>query len=140
MRALGCQNYFLKEFFKYSDIQTRSFVTSNGVNRYSAFRIDMQAYWVATIFAAICLFGPEPKTKADLALRAIGFQMAVEVARHFNTAVRWTLKIEMDLVSIQRLLNYANLKPEENIAASKGKQQQIKLQGEIEFDKVVMKY
>lgn len=75
----------------------------------------MQAYWIATIFAAICLFGKEPSTKADLAMRAIGFQMAVEVARHFNTAVRWTFKIEMDLVSIQRLLSYANLKPEEKI-------------------------
>lgn len=41
MRALGARNYFLREFFKHSNSQTRAFVTSNGVNRYSAFRIDM---------------------------------------------------------------------------------------------------
>lgn len=100
----------------------------------------MQAYWIATIFAAICLFGPEPQSTSELALRAIGFQMAVEVARHFNTAVRWTFKIEMDLVAIQRLLTYANLEPEEKNADSDDKTAQIKLKGEIEFDKVVMKY
>jgi len=35
-----------------------------------------------------------------MAAKAIGFQMAVEVARHFNTAVRWTFKMEIDLVSV----------------------------------------
>jgi hypothetical protein len=38
--------------------------------------------------------------------------MAVEVARHFNTAVRLTFQIEMDMVSIQRLLKLADLQPE----------------------------
>lgn len=137
MRTLGTQNYFLKEFFKCSDMQTRAFVTSNGVNRYSAFRIDMQAFWVATVFAAICLFGTRPETPAELAVQAIGFQMAVEVARHFNTAVRWTFMIEMDLVSVQRLLKYARLGPEE---VNKGSDASAKLNGSIEFDKVVMKY
>lgn len=97
----------------------------------------MQAFWIASIFAAICLFGPLPETAAELAVQAIGFQMAVEVARHFNTAIRWTFKIEMDLVSVQRLLNYAHLQPEESVAGS-GEQQ--KLKGDIEFANVVMRY
>jgi hypothetical protein len=41
--------------------------------------------------------------------------MAVEVARHFNTAIRWTFKIEVDLVSVQRLLKYAELQPEDKL-------------------------
>ena len=44
----------------FSDTQTRGHVTSNGINRYSAFRIDMQAYYIATVFAAICLFTTKP--------------------------------------------------------------------------------
>jgi len=68
MRALGTHDYFLKEFFKHSNYQTRAFVTSNGVNRYSAFRIDMQAFWIASIFAAICLFGAFPETPGQLAV------------------------------------------------------------------------
>lgn len=139
MRALGTHDYFLKEFFKHSNYQTRAFVTSNGVNRYSAFRIDMQAFWIASIFAAICLFGAFPETPGQLAVQAIGFQMAVEVARHFNTAVRWTFKIELDLVSVQRLMKYARLPAEDAAAASQSAKKE-KLKGKLEFDNVVLKY
>jgi hypothetical protein len=69
----------------------------------------MQAYYIATIFAALSLFTKLPETPGELAVKAIGFQMAVEVARHFNTAIRWTFKMELDMVSIQRLLKYAEL-------------------------------
>jgi ABC-type bacteriocin/lantibiotic exporter with double-glycine peptidase domain len=61
LRALDCHKYFLSEFWRLSDHQTEAHVTSNGVNRYSAFRIDMQAYYVASIFAAVSLFGRSPQ-------------------------------------------------------------------------------
>jgi hypothetical protein len=37
----------------------------------------------------------------------------VEVARNFNTAVRWTATVEIDMINIQRLLQYVVLKPEQ---------------------------
>jgi hypothetical protein len=46
-------------------------------------------------------------------MTAIGFQLAVEVARNFNTAVRWTATVEIDMINIQRLLQYVVLKPEQ---------------------------
>ena len=64
---------------------------------------------MSTIFAAFCLFGDFPETEHQLAVKAIGFQMAVEVARHFNTAIRWTFMIEMDMVAVKRILKYAAL-------------------------------
>jgi len=73
----------------------------------------MQAYFVASIFAAFSLFGPKPTNQGALAVQAIGFQMAVEVARHFNTAIRWTFKMEIDLVAVGRLMKYVELKPEQ---------------------------
>lgn len=63
--------------------------------------------------------------------------MAVEVARHFNQAIRWTFKMEMDMVAVQRLMAYADLTPEENPALGKDQQ---KLSGSIEFSSVVMRY
>jgi len=92
-RAMGSGQFFLNEFMRLSDVQTSAFVTSNGINRYSAYRIDMQAYMLVTIFAAFSLFTDMPKTAGELAVKAIGFQMAVEVARHFNTAIRWSFVI-----------------------------------------------
>ena len=100
MRSFECNQFFLREFWRHTDKATEAYVTSNGVNRYSAFRIDMQAFYIATIFAGISLFTELPKTQSELAVKAIGFQMAVEVARHFNTAIRWTFKMEMDLVAV----------------------------------------
>lgn len=41
MRAFECNQFFLREFWRHSDKATEAHVTSNGVNRYSAFRIDM---------------------------------------------------------------------------------------------------
>lgn len=109
LRCFMQNDFMLKEFQKATDRQTEAFVTSNGMNRYSAFRIDMQAFYVSTIFAGLCLFGEFPKTEHQLAVKAIGFQMAVEVARHFNTAIRWTFIMEMDMVAVKRLLKYAAL-------------------------------
>ena len=100
LRAFKRKQFFLEQFWQSTNHMTEAFVTSNGINRYTAYRIDMQAYYLASIFAAICLFGDLPSNKQDLAVKAIGFQMAVEVARHFNTAIRWTFKMEMDLVSM----------------------------------------
>lgn len=98
----------------------------------------MQAFYIATIFAAISLFGELPKTPGELAVKAIGFQMAVEVARHFNTAIRWTFKMEMDMVAVQRLLRYAQLQPEQSKALLE--EQQERLEGNIEFINVEMRY
>ena len=64
--------------------------------------------------------------------------MAVEVARHFNTAIRWSFKMEMDLVAVQRLMRYADLQPEQSKELLN--QQQERLQGNIEFVDVEMRY
>ena len=67
-------------------------------------------------------------------MKAIGFQMAVEVARHFNTALRWTFKMEIDLVAVKRLLAYASLQPEDR------KETSYKFKGKIHFENAQMRY
>lgn len=63
----------MQTFFDATDTATRAFVTSNGVSRWTAFRIDMQAYYFATIFAASALFGTAPETTTELAVQAVAF-------------------------------------------------------------------
>lgn len=48
----------------------------------------------------------------DVAMMAVGLQLAVEISRHLNMAIRWTASFENEMVSVQRLLHYADLKPE----------------------------
>jgi hypothetical protein len=73
MRALGQNENCLKDFMDRTDDQTNAFVTSNGINRFTAFRIDMQAYYVGTIFAALSIFGQLPTSTLQLAMQAIAF-------------------------------------------------------------------
>jgi len=40
LRCLGQKQYFIDRLFKSTDMQTRAHVTSNGGNRWTAFRID----------------------------------------------------------------------------------------------------
>lgn len=81
-----------------------AFVTSSSVNRWTAFRIDLQAYLIATVFAFFSMFLVRAESPDSLAMMAIGFHLAVEIARHFNTAVRWTATVEIEMLNIQRLL------------------------------------
>lgn len=68
MRAVGCENFFLNEFMRLTDLQTGAFITSNGINRYAAYRIDMQAFYLVTIFAGFSLFTNAPETQGQLAV------------------------------------------------------------------------
>lgn len=100
----------------------------------------MQAFYISTIFAAICLFSEAPASSEELAIKAIGFQMAVEVARHFNTAIRWSFKVELDLVAMKRLFLYAELPGERDAYTQEEPNSKSTYKGEIEFKNVEMRY
>ena len=85
------------------------------MNRWTAYRIDLQAYMIATVFSFFSLFVVTVESPESLAMMAIGFQLSVEIARHFNTAVRWTATVEIAMINIQRLLQYVVLKPEQAV-------------------------
>jgi ABC-type bacteriocin/lantibiotic exporter with double-glycine peptidase domain len=66
--------------------------------------------------------------------------LAVEIARHFNTAVRWTATVEIDMINIKRLLSYVVLKPEQEADSKIGRREDKRIQGNIEFKQVEMRY
>ena len=49
------------------------------------------------------------KSSQELALTAVGLQMAIEITRHLDYAIRWSVNVEIHMVSVQRLLQYAKL-------------------------------
>ena len=88
-------------------------ITSNGGNRWASIRIDVQAYLLASAFAFIAMFLCDyDRSPAQLAMTAVGLQMAIDITRHIDFAIRWSTNFEMDMVSIQRLLEYTKLEPE----------------------------
>ena len=73
--------------------------------------------------------------------------MTIEITRQFDMAIRWSVNLETNMVSIQRLLELANLAPERGESAPKQqlakvepKGEKDKLRGRIEFKSVEMRY
>ena len=143
LRSLKQKKYFQNLLYTFTDKQTSAHITSNGGHRWTALRIDIQAFIIATTFAFVAIFlKNRDRTPAELAMTAVGLQMAIEITRHVDYAIRWSVNVEIDMVSIQRLLEYSKLEPE----IEKGvKETQVQLdskpfEGKIEFTRVEMRY
>jgi len=82
------------------------------------------------------LFVVRIDTPETLALMAVALQLAVEVSRNLNQAVRYSAALEIDMTAIQRLLEFVNLKPEQALPRLGGQLSN----GSIEFTNVEMRY
>lgn len=64
-------------------------------------RIDVQAFLISIGFATIAMFFTDPsRTPEELALTAIGLQLTIEITRQFDMAIRWSVNLETNMVSI----------------------------------------
>ena len=113
LRCLKQKNYFIDRLYSSIDTQTSAHITSNGGNRWTALRIDMQAYIISTSFAAYAIFfTAKNKSVTDLAFLAVGLQNAMELTRQFDMAIRWSVDFENVMGSVQRLMQYTKLDKE----------------------------
>jgi hypothetical protein len=80
------------------------------------------------MFAAVTIFFGNPENPTQLALMAIGFQMALSVTRHFDMAIRWSINVETSMTTMQRLLEYIDL-PSERKDGLGGRE--LKMDGKI---------
>jgi hypothetical protein len=51
-------------------------------------------------------------SQTKIAMIAVGFQQAMDVTRLYNMAIRWSVNVESNMLSIQRLIEYTKLAPE----------------------------
>ena len=87
------------------------------------------------------MFMTDPhRTTVQLAMTAVGLQMAIDITRQIDFAIRWSANFEINMLPVQRLLEYAKLSPEalDRSIASMATEEEFK--GEINFDQVQMKY
>lgn len=101
LRCLNQREHFLKLLHASQDIQTRAHITSSGGQRWTSLRIDVQAFLISIGFAAIAMFLTDPsRTPEELALTAIGLQLTIEITRQFDMAIRWSVNLETNMVSV----------------------------------------
>jgi len=73
LRCLKQRKYFLDMLYTCTDYQTSAQITSSGCNRWTALRIDSQAFLISVCFAAYAIFIQDSeRTPEELALTAIG--------------------------------------------------------------------
>ena len=68
-------------------------VTSNGCNRWTCIRVDLQGFLLASSFAFIAIFSNDVDV-TKIAVIAVGFQMAMDVTRLFDLCLRWSVTVE----------------------------------------------
>ena len=78
-------------------------------------------------------------------MTAIGLQMTIEITRQFDMAIRWSVNLETNMVSVQRLLALANLPQERQDLMNNARQTDTfessnYAAGKIEFRGVEMRY
>ena len=56
LKCLGKINFYMQTLFESIDLQTSAFITSSAGNRWVAFRIDLQAFLIASVFAFVAIF------------------------------------------------------------------------------------
>lgn len=52
------------------------------------------------------------RTPVELAMTAVGLQMAIDITRYIDFVIRWSTTFEMNMLSVQRLMEYSKLEPE----------------------------
>jgi hypothetical protein len=66
------------------------------------------------LFAFLAIFfGDLTSDPAKIAIIAVGFQQAMDVTRLFDLCLRWSVNVETQMFSVQRLMQIVNLEPEQ---------------------------
>ena len=73
-------------------------------------------------------------------MTAVGLQMAIDITRHIDFAIRWSTTLEMNMLSIQRLLEYSKLEPEGHNRYVKKLGDNHRFNGQLDFQRVQMNY
>lgn len=56
LKCMDKIQFYMQTLYNSIDTQTSAFITSSSGNRWVAFRIDMQAFYIASVFAFVAIF------------------------------------------------------------------------------------
>lgn len=57
-------DYYMKTLYDSINIQTSAFIVSSSGNRWIAFRLDLQAFFIASVFSFVAIFLSKLNSKA----------------------------------------------------------------------------
>ncbi|KAF3923710.1 hypothetical protein ABW20_dc0104162 [Dactylellina cionopaga] len=112
IRAYQQQDRFWHENEMLVDGNLRAYFPSISANRWLAVRLEFLGSLIilgAAVFAVVAVAGGSP-----LSAGMVGLSMsyALQITQSLNWVVRQTVEVETNIVSVERILEYARLKPE----------------------------
>jgi len=140
IRSYNAQSRFFDHFYSMNDAFSRAFSCNNASNRWLAIRLEFignVAVGCAALFAVIWN-GDDPSTAG---LVGMSVTYALDVTGTLNWAIRTFTQLESNMVSVERLEEYSQLKTEKpEIVESERPAQSWPEQGVVVFDDVQMRY
>ena len=141
IRAYKQQQRFLHENEWRVDANLRAIFISINANRWLAVRLEFVGSVI--IFASATFAVISVTTRSGLSAGMIGLAMsyALQITTSLNWIVRMTVEVETNIVSVERVLEYSNLKPEALEVISKNRPKiSWPSQGAVEFNNYSTKY
>ena len=141
IRAYKQQQRFLHENEWRVDANLRAYFISISANRWLAVRLEFVGSFI--IFASATFAIISVTTKSGLSAGMIGLAMsyALQITTSLNWIVRMTVEVETNIVSVERVLEYSNLKPEALEVVSKNRPKiSWPSQGVVEFNNYSTRY
>ncbi|GMT32179.1 hypothetical protein PFISCL1PPCAC_23476, partial [Pristionchus fissidentatus] len=110
IRAFGCEETVLDKYHEMQNINVASFYLTISTSRWFAIWID----WLVNVFLAFvafaCIFCKDMISSGEVALMLV---YAVQLTGFFSWIMRQSAELQNGMVSIERIVNYAALPPEE---------------------------
>ena len=114
IRAYKQQNKFSLENEWYMDANLRAYFPSISANRWLAIRLEFIGSVVILAAAGLSIISVATVTKSPLSASMVGLAMsyALQITQFLNSLVRQTVEVETNIISVERVLEYANLPSE----------------------------
>jgi ATP-binding cassette subfamily C (CFTR/MRP) protein 1 len=112
IRAYQQQNRFLLENEWRMDANLRAYFPSISANRWLAVRLEFIGSIIILISAGLAILSVATGTVLSPGMVGLAMSYALQITQSLNWIVRQTVEVETNIVSVERVLEYANLPSE----------------------------
>lgn len=118
IRAYNAEERFLEEFDNFQDIHTEAWFMFIATTRWLAVRLDL----LCTAFVASVIMGCIPlSSKLDAGTVGLSITYSFTLTGMFQWFIRQSVEVENNIVSVERVVDYAKLPKEANIESEESK-------------------
>ncbi|PVU98628.1 hypothetical protein BB559_001437 [Furculomyces boomerangus] len=151
IRSYGMTKRFEIENERRVDDNQRASYAYLGLNRWVAVRLEMMSSIMIFAIALISVYSlyayAGTSSAVDASLVGMTISFALSITQSLNWCIRMYCKVETDIVALERISEYSNLKPEAKYTTDEDASGQVMMElenwpskGEIEFSHYSTKY